>query len=417
MKLNTESSSSSSMKLEYPDSWDIVKDWREELPPSPFRWQNLSITECVRDVAYLEKNPLSKDISNSEMSDLLPLLSNVFDMNTNSVNPPAYDLGLTDGTNWTGRSSGMQIIYVLVAANTTLRRKKKEKEVKAFSEVSAVQKVRLQNWTIWEVRMRGSKVYHLKKGYYREAWTFGAVDPTAAQQLYLRSCWGCAGSFKKPAQYPAKRHIDSIIIIFDVQGVEPTKFAGCLGEVMDNMKLIDTNYYPKTLHRMFIVNAGPVFWIAWNIICKKGHIDPTTLSKIQVRFVAKKYQKKLLEVIDKSELSEFLGGSLSDTRGCLRSDKGPPYQSYIEENEAFLTTADSAIKLLPETTKSVANTWLSAYITQDRSGYFIMSRSYSSSIIRTIETVELGGDQVVLLFFLDYLGVVVDMVFMVDLII
>ncbi|WOH11109.1 hypothetical protein DCAR_0830588 [Daucus carota subsp. sativus] len=36
-----------------------------------------------------------------------------------------------------------------------------------------------------------------KKGNYREAWTFGAVDPTAAQQLYFRSCRVYAGSFIK----------------------------------------------------------------------------------------------------------------------------------------------------------------------------------------------------------------------------
>ncbi|KAK1391694.1 Phosphatidylinositol/phosphatidylcholine transfer protein SFH13 [Heracleum sosnowskyi] len=120
----------------------------------------------------------------------------------------------------------------------------------------------------------------------------------------------------------AKRHIDSITVILDVQGVEPKKFAGSINEVMDKMRLIDTNYYPETLHRMFIVNSGPVFWMAWNFFCKK-YIDSTTLSKIQV--LGKKYQHKLLEIIDKSELPEFLGGSCTcmDQGGCLRSNKGP----------------------------------------------------------------------------------------------
>lgn len=95
------------MKFDYPDTWDIVKDWREELPPSPVRLQsytsqcwNLSITECVKDIAFLEKNPLRNEISSSEMRDWLPFLSSCFDMNTNppahSVNPrvwPAYDVG------------------------------------------------------------------------------------------------------------------------------------------------------------------------------------------------------------------------------------------------------------------------------------------------------------------------------------
>ncbi|XP_017258683.1 phosphatidylinositol/phosphatidylcholine transfer protein SFH8 [Daucus carota subsp. sativus] len=119
----------------------------------------------------------------------------------------------------------------------------------------------------------------------------------------------------------AKKHINSSLTIIDVQGLGFKNFNSTAREVMENLKKIDSNYYPETLHRMFVVNAGPSFRSLWNIV--KKILDPKTASKIQV--LGNKYQNKLLEVIDASELPEFLGGSCTcaDRGGCLRSDKGP----------------------------------------------------------------------------------------------
>ncbi|KAL2477137.1 Phosphatidylinositol/phosphatidylcholine transfer protein SFH8 [Forsythia ovata] len=72
---------------------------------------------------------------------------------------------------------------------------------------------------------------------------------------------------------------------------------------------------------MFIINAGPGFRLLWNTV--KGFLDPRTTTKIHV--LGNKYPNKLLELIDASELPEFLGGmcTCADQGGCLRSDKGP----------------------------------------------------------------------------------------------
>ncbi|KAL1804773.1 hypothetical protein ACET3Z_027841 [Daucus carota] len=66
----------------YPANWNIVKDWRGELPFSPISLQyytgqcwNFSIQECARDIAYLEKHPLKEDISASEKRNLLLIRS------------------------------------------------------------------------------------------------------------------------------------------------------------------------------------------------------------------------------------------------------------------------------------------------------------------------------------------------------
>ncbi|PON65136.1 Octamer-binding transcription factor [Parasponia andersonii] len=105
----------------------------------------------------------------------------------------------------------------------------------------------------------------------------------------------------------AKRHIDSSTTILDVQGVGLKNFSKSARDL--------------TLNQMFIINAGAGFRLVWASV--KGFLDPKTSSKIHV--LGNKYQSKLLEIIDASELPEFLGGSCTcaDHGGCLQSDKGP----------------------------------------------------------------------------------------------
>ncbi|KAF8380495.1 hypothetical protein HHK36_027982 [Tetracentron sinense] len=84
---------------------------------------------------------------------------------------------------------------------------------------------------------------------------------------------------------------------------------------------IDSNYYPETLHRLFIVNAGSGFRVLWNSL--KVFLDAHTVAKIQV--LGSNYQSNLVEIIDPSNLPTFLGGTCacSGYGGCLLSDKGP----------------------------------------------------------------------------------------------
>ncbi|XP_022898609.1 phosphatidylinositol/phosphatidylcholine transfer protein SFH8-like isoform X2 [Olea europaea var. sylvestris] len=132
----------------------------------------------------------------------------------------------------------------------------------------------------------------------------GKVDPNKLMQVttldryikyHVKEFEKCF-AIKFPAcTIAAKRHIDSSTTILDVHGV--------------------------TLHQMFIINAGPGFRLLWNTV--KSFLDPRTTTKIHV--LGNKYQNKLLEIIDSSELPDFLGGmcSCADQGGCLHSDKGP----------------------------------------------------------------------------------------------
>uniref|UniRef100_A0A0D3CR34 CRAL-TRIO domain-containing protein n=1 Tax=Brassica oleracea var. oleracea TaxID=109376 RepID=A0A0D3CR34_BRAOL len=106
----------------------------------------------------------------------------------------------------------------------------------------------------------------------------------------------------------AKRRINSSTTILDVQGLGMKNFTSAGASLVAAMAKIDNSYYPETLHRMYIVNAGT---------CFKKMLWPAA---------QKCYNpSKLHEVIDSSQLPDFLGGSCScfGDGGCLRSNKGP----------------------------------------------------------------------------------------------
>nr|XP_043629110.1 phosphatidylinositol/phosphatidylcholine transfer protein SFH13-like [Erigeron canadensis]XP_043629111.1 phosphatidylinositol/phosphatidylcholine transfer protein SFH13-like [Erigeron canadensis] len=119
-----------------------------------------------------------------------------------------------------------------------------------------------------------------------------------------------------------KRHISSTTTILDVQGMGLKNFTPTAANILGAVTKVDNNYYPETLHQMFIVNASSTFKkYLWPAAVK--FLDAKTIPKIHV--LEPKSLEKLQEAIDPSQLPDFLGGlcTCSSEGGCLRSKIGP----------------------------------------------------------------------------------------------
>ncbi|KAI4327116.1 hypothetical protein L6164_019616 [Bauhinia variegata] len=119
----------------------------------------------------------------------------------------------------------------------------------------------------------------------------------------------------------AKGHIASTTTILDVNGVGMSNFSKPARYLFMEIQRIDSSYYPETLSRLFIINAGSGFRMLWKAV--RAFLDARTAAKIQV--LGYNYLNAVLEVVDPSNLPTFLGGNCtcSDYGGCLMSDRGP----------------------------------------------------------------------------------------------
>ncbi|EHA8589225.1 hypothetical protein COCNU_scaffold008588G000020 [Cocos nucifera] len=126
---------------------------------------------------------------------------------------------------------------------------------------------------------------------------------------------------KYPAcSFAAKRHIDTMITILDVQGVNWMSIGKLAHDIVLCINKIDGDNYPEILHKMFIVNAGNGFRLLWSAL--KGFIDPRTSAKIQ---------NLLPEVISRLE-SDFTGTAPSTGLSPSVAIQSTP----VRENVSFL---------------------------------------------------------------------------------
>ncbi|XP_057449832.1 phosphatidylinositol/phosphatidylcholine transfer protein SFH11 isoform X2 [Lotus japonicus] len=131
----------------------------------------------------------------------------------------------------------------------------------------------------------------------------------------------------------AKRHIASTTSILDVNGIGMSNFSKPARYLFMEIQKIDSSYYPETLNKLFIINAGSGFKMLWKAV--KTFLDARTAAKIQV--LGSDYLGVLLQAVDPSNLPTFLGGdcTCSEYGGCLMSDRGPwKNQEFLEMIQA-----------------------------------------------------------------------------------
>mmetsp|Transcript_8093 Transcript_8093/g.11122 ORF Transcript_8093/g.11122 Transcript_8093/m.11122 type:complete len:330 (+) Transcript_8093:52-1041(+) len=82
-----------------------------------------------------------------------------------------------------------------------------------------------------------------------------------------------------------------------------SKFRGTIREIMG----IDSNFYPETLQKLFILNSSMTFRTLWAFV--KPWIHPLTVARITMLGYDKKYNlEQMMEFIDIDQIPEYLGG-------------------------------------------------------------------------------------------------------------
>jgi hypothetical protein len=129
-------------------------------------------------------------------------------------------------------------------------------------------------------------------------------------------------SFRRRLQAAQAKHADfcrcETINVMDLQGLGSSQVTS---EALSVMKMVAKigDFFPETLHCMLILNAPSWFAVTWRLI--RSFIDPRTASKIEVYAYQSSGQKRLLELIDSTEIPREFGGT------------GPAWDDLIRQQE------------------------------------------------------------------------------------
>ncbi|KAL7537694.1 hypothetical protein ACHAWF_005873 [Thalassiosira exigua] len=94
--------------------------------------------------------------------------------------------------------------------------------------------------------------------------------------------------------------------IYDLKGVSRSQITSDTFDVIKAGNQVMSSF-PETLHCLLIINAPSWFGFVWSVV--KKLIDPRTASKIEVFTSSKTGSKRMIELIDNSQIPSCYGGS------------------------------------------------------------------------------------------------------------
>lgn len=148
-------------------------------------------------------------------------------------------------------------------------------------------------------------------------------------------------SFPQASQ-AAGSDIRRLTVIHDLSNIGLHNIRSVVFQVIQKVTAIDESHYPDTIYQVYIVNAPFLFYGTWKLI--EPFLSPALRKR--VRILGSRYQKELLEGIDKTELPSFLGGTCECIPGqahggCLSSPEHPQ-SSFFKALDEFVVANNAA---------------------------------------------------------------------------
>jgi len=130
------------------------------------------------------------------------------------------------------------------------------------------------------------------------------------------------------------------VCIIDLSGLTPAKLNKRALNIVKVQSQIDSLCFPETLNRMIVVNAPGFFSVTWRLI--KGWIDARTANKVEIYSSRKKWEKRLLELIERDNLPSDYGGDFASTDQIMQQDLGVVTKGCFREVVQMLAVRGTA---------------------------------------------------------------------------